>query len=278
VTVQNRPEVAGAERGAARVLEVRELSKSFGAVRALADVSFQLLQGEVLALLGDNGAGKSTLVKCLSGVYRPDSGDILIDGVEVTIDSVATAQALGIETVHQGLALVQSLDVASNLFLNRELVTPGFRWLGWLDKRRMYREAEEILAGLGIRLPSSRTETVFLSGGQRQAIAIGRAVAWGRHIVILDEPAAALGVEQSRHVLELIDNLRRSDVSVVLISHNMQHVIQVCDRAVVLRHGNKVADVAIADVSESDLIHHIAGGGAAHSGMAPPAGEERNQQ
>jgi ABC-type sugar transport system ATPase subunit len=141
----------------------------------------------------------------------------------------------------------------------------------------MYREAEEILAGLGIRIPSARAETMLLSGGQRQAIAIGRAVAWGRHIVLLDEPAAALGVEQSRHVLELIDNLRRSGVAVMLISHNMQHVTEICDRAVVLRHGHKVADVAIADVTESDLIHHIAGGAIRHV-AGPPATRERRQQ
>jgi simple sugar transport system ATP-binding protein len=255
--------------GGKRVLEVRNLSKSFGGVRALVDVSFHVLAGEVVGLLGDNGAGKSTLVKCLSGVHRPDSGGILVDDVAVTLDSVPTAQALGIETVHQGLALVQSLDVASNLFLNRELVSRRLRWLGWLDQRRMYREAESILGGLGIRIPSARAETVTLSGGQRQAIAIGRAVAWGRHIVLLDEPAAALGVEQSRHVLELIDNLRDRRVAVVLVSHNMQHVVQVCDRAVVLRHGHRVADVAIADVTERDLINHIAGGDTVSAVGAP---------
>jgi len=263
---------------AGRVLEVREVSKSFGGVQALVDVSFHVDEGEVVGLLGDNGAGKSTLVRCLSGVYQPDTGEILVDGIEVALDSVPTAQALGIETVHQGLALVESLDVASNLFLNRELVSPGFGWLGWLDKRRMYREAEQILAGLGIRIPSSRAETKSLSGGQRQAIAIGRAVAWGRHIVLLDEPAAALGVEQSRHVLELIDNLRRGGVAVILVSHNMQHVTQICDRAVVLRHGHKVADVAIGDVNESDLIHHIAGGGNARHNGGPLATTERKQQ
>jgi ABC-type sugar transport system ATPase subunit len=278
MTDENRHGVAVTKDRTERVLEVRNLSKSFGGIRALVDVSFQLNQGEVLGLLGDNGAGKSTLVKCLSGVYRPDSGEILVDGIEVIVDSVPTAQALGIETVHQGLALVESLDVASNLFLNRELVAPGLGWLGWLDNRRMYREAEDILAGLGIRIPSSRAETVTLSGGQRQAIAIGRAVAWGRHIVLLDEPAAALGVEQSRHVLELIDNLRRSGVAALLISHNMQHVAQICDRAIVLRHGHKVADVDIAEVSETDLIHHIAGGGTARNDGGPTETTERKQQ
>jgi simple sugar transport system ATP-binding protein len=264
--------------GGARVLEVRNLSKSFGGLQALVDVSFSLAAGEVLGLLGDNGAGKSTLVKCLSGIHRPDSGEILVDGAEVVLDSVPTAQALGIETVHQGLALVQSLDVASNLFLNRELVTRRLGRLGWLDQRKMYREAESILASLGIRISSARAETVTLSGGPRQAIAIGRAVAWGRHIVLLDEPAAALGVEQSRHVLELIDNLRDRGVAVVLVSHNMQHVKRTSDRAVVLRHGRKVADVAIAGVSERDLIDHIAGGGSAAQIDTPMATTERKQE
>lgn len=278
MTDRHREAVTATKERANRVLEVRDLSKSFGGVQALVDVSFHLTEGEVLGLLGDNGAGKSTLVKCLSGVHRPDAGEILVDGTEVAVDSVRTAQALGIETVHQGLALVESLDVASNLFLNRELTSRHLGWLGWLDKRRMYQEAVEILNGLGIRLPSSRAETVFLSGGQRQAIAIGRAVAWGRHIVLLDEPAAALGVEQARHVLELIDNLRRRGVAVVLISHNMQHVTAVCDRAVVLRHGHKVADVAVADVSERDLIDHIAGGGSTRQHAGRVTVKERKQQ
>ena len=277
MTSDTKPRLGAGPR-TEHVLEARSLAKSFGGIRALVDVSFHLDRGEVLGLLGDNGAGKSTLVKCLSGVHRPDAGSILVDGSEVHLDSVPAAQALGIETVHQGLALVESLDVASNLFLNRELVSTRFGWVGWLDKRRMYRQAEEILASLGIRIPSARAETVSLSGGQRQAIAIGRAVAWGRHIVLLDEPAAALGVEQSQHVLELIDQLRSSGVAVVLISHNMQHVVRVCDRAVVLRHGHKVADVAISDVSERDLVEHIAGGHVAHHEGGRPATTERRQQ
>jgi len=277
MTSDTKPVLDAAPR-TEHVLEARSLAKSFGGIRALVDVSFHLDRGEVLGLLGDNGAGKSTLVKCLSGVHRPDAGSILVDGAEAHLDSVPAAQALGIETVHQGLALVESLDVASNLFLNRELVSTRFGWVGWLDKRRMYRQAEEILASLGIRIPSARAETVSLSGGQRQAIAIGRAVAWGRHIVLLDEPAAALGVEQSQHVLELIDQLRSSGVAVVLISHNMQHVVRVCDRAVVLRHGHKVADVAISDVSERDLVEHIAGGHVAHHEGGRPATTERRQQ
>lgn len=242
------------------VLEVKDLSKHFGGLRAVDGVSFELRAGEVLGLLGDNGAGKSTLIKCLSGVYQPDNGQILVDGAEVSFSNPLDAQATGIETVHQGLALVQTLDVASNLFLNREHTRKGLGWMGWLDRRRMNRESEEILGRLAIRLPDPRTQVVDLSGGQRQAIAIGRAVAWGQHIVLMDEPAAALGVEQSRHVLELIRALASQGLAIVLISHNMQHVVEVCDRAVVLRHGSKVADVPIDGVAEQELVHHIVGG------------------
>lgn len=243
----------------APALEVRSLSKSYGPVQALRDVSLGLYRGEVLGLLGDNGAGKTTLVKCVSGILRPDAGRIFVDGREVRIADPQTARALGIEAVHQGLALVETLDVAGNLFLNRELLTPGLRWLRWLDKRTMYRESERILAQLQIRVPSVRHPIDRLSGGQRQAVAVGRAVGWGRHIVLMDEPAAALGVEQARHVLELVHRLRDQGVAVLFISHNMQHVIEVCDRAVVLRHGRKVGDVAIREVTARDLVDLITG-------------------
>lgn len=251
------------------VLEVRSISKSYGPVQALRDVSLSLERGEVLGLLGDNGAGKTTLVKCVAGTLRPDSGTILVDGHEVRVDSPQAARALGIETVHQGLALVESLDVAANLFLNREVVaTPRpLRWIGWLNKRRMYQESRDILDQLQIRVASVRQSVARLSGGQRQAVAVGRAVGWGRHIVLMDEPAAALGVEQARHVLELMDRLRDQGVGVVFISHNMQQVIDVCDRAVVLRHGRKVGDVSIGEVTARDLVDLI-------TGAAQPEGEE----
>jgi ABC-type sugar transport system ATPase subunit len=243
------------------VLETRNLSKSFGAVRALIDVSIELRAGEVLGLLGDNGAGKSTLARCIAGLYLPDSGTILIDGRAVQINTPRVARELGIEAVHQNLALVSQLDVAANLFLNRELVpqNAALRALRWLDKKRMQEESDRILERLQIKVPSATTTVDKLSGGQRQAVAIGRAIAWGRHIVLLDEPAAALGVEQSRHVNELICRLRDAGVALILISHNMQSVLEVCDRAVVLRHGRKVADVAVRDVSASDLVALITG-------------------
>jgi ABC-type sugar transport system ATPase subunit len=248
---------AGAESPA---LEIRSLSKSYGPVRALHEVSLSLHRGEVLGLLGDNGAGKTTLVKCVAGILRPEGGSILIDGAEARIDSPTTAQALGIETVHQGLALVNTLDVASNLFLNREIVRKPalLRWARLMDRRSMDRQAEAILQQLQIRV-AVRRPIERLSGGQRQAVAVGRAVGWGRHIVLMDEPAAALGVEQARHVLELIDRLRQQGVATLFISHNMQQVVDVCDRAVVLRHGRKVADLAVPEVTPRDLVDFITG-------------------
>ena len=246
---------------ASSALEVRALSKSFGAVQALRDVSLELRAGEVLGLLGDNGAGKSTLTRCIAGLHQPDAGDILVDGKSVRIASPRIARDLGIEAVHQNLALVSQLDVAANLFLNREIRSnhPLLRRLGWLDKRKMREESEHILARLQIRIPSARVTVDRLSGGQRQAVAIGRAMGWGRHIVLLDEPAAALGIEQSRHVNELILRLREDGVAVLLISHNMQSVTEVCDRAVVLRHGRKVGDVMMRDASAADLVALITG-------------------
>lgn len=242
------------------VLEVRELSKSFGGLRALRDVSFSLRRGEVLGLLGDNGAGKSTLVKCIAGTHQPERGQILVDGREVRIANPDEARSLGIETVFQELALVGSLDVVANLFLGREARTGGpGRLVGWLDRKRMSRETADTLARLEIRIPSLRAPVASLSGGQRQAVAVGRAVAWGRHIVLLDEPAAALGVEQAAHVLELVDRLRENGVAVVLVTHNMQHVLEVCDRVVVLRHGAVVADTGVAGLNGQDLVGLITG-------------------
>lgn len=243
------------------VLSVRDLSKRYGAVRALDGVSMHVRRGEVLGLLGDNGAGKSTLVGCLSGVHQPDDGVIEVDGRVVTISDPGVARGLGIETVFQGLALVPMLDVASNLFLNREIRSsrPVLRQLRWLDKAAMRRESRAILDRLRISIPDVAQRIDRLSGGQRQAVAVGRAVGWGRHIVLMDEPAAALGVEQAHHVLELIRVLRDSGVAVILISHNMQHVVEVCDRAVVLRHGRTAGSVAVSATSARELVDLITG-------------------
>ena len=242
-------------------LEVEGLCKSFRAVRALDGVAIDLHYGRVTALLGDNGAGKSTLVKCISGIYAPDSGAIRVNGVARAVPSPEVARSLGIETVHQTLAVIDPLDVVENLFLNREH-TRGGRfggWLGVLDKKRMRAEAGEILGRLDIRIPSLRRPMSALSGGQRQAVAIGRAAAWGQQIVLLDEPAAALGVEQAARVLDLIRSLRDAGVAVLLITHNMDRVTEVCDRAVVLRQGRKTAEVDVGDVTKDDLVAYITG-------------------
>lgn len=242
-------------------LEISDIAKAYGHVTALENVSFSARGGEVVALLGDNGAGKSTLVKILSGLVLPDAGQISVNGSPTEISSPKIARSVGIETVHQNLALAANLDVASNLFLNRELRhrNPILRSLGWLDDRRMRQESAEILGELGIRMQSVRQDVDLLSGGQRQAVAVGRAVGWGNRIVLLDEPAAALGVEQTAQVMELIRRLRDNGVLVVLITHNMHEVLDVCDRAVVLRRGRVVANVAVAEVTGRDLVDHITG-------------------
>lgn len=261
MSAETERETQSGSRNGEVALEVRNLSKSYGAVNALRTVNLELRRGDVLGLVGDNGAGKTTLVNCLSGSIHPDSGEILVDDVSVRIDSPHAARALGIETVFQDLALVEGLDVAKNLFLNRELPARWrvLRWFGWMDKRRMYRETEETLERLSIRIPSVKQTVNKLSGGQRQSIAVGRAVAWGRHIVLMDEPAAALGVEQAQLVLDLIRRLREDGIAVLLISHNMQHVVEVCTRVVVLRHGAKVGDVDVDDVVARDLVDLITG-------------------
>ena len=242
-------------------LQVAELSKSYAHVEALKPISFSAAGGEVIALLGDNGAGKSTLVKCLAGTIRPDGGSIVLDGETIDIRDPLEARRLGIETVHQDLALVDTLNVTENLFLNRELVrTEWFaRPFGFLNDRKMEREARRVLAEMRIDISDLRQRVRLLSGGQRQAIAVGRAAGWGQRIVLLDEPAAALGVEQTRVVLDLVRRLRTSGMLVMFITHNMEHVLEVCTRAIVLRQGRLVADVSVAGASAGVLVDYITG-------------------
>lgn len=242
-------------------LSVRNMSKAFRAVQALDDVSLDIHRGRVTALLGDNGAGKSTLVKCIAGVYQPDAGTIRIDGAVQRISSPDVARSLGVETVHQNLSLIDSLNVVENLFLNREYTRGGLLGarIGFLNKKRMHEECRATLAKLDIAIPSFRRPVGLLSGGQRQAIAIGRAVAWGQRIVLLDEPAAALGVEQAQRVVDLILALRDAGVAVLLITHNMDRVTAVCDNAVILRQGRKAAEVEIGQVTQDDLVAFITG-------------------
>lgn len=244
----------------APVLEARGVSKAYGAVRALTDVDLCLYPGEVLGLVGDNGAGKTTLVKCLSGVHRPDAGQVVIDGtVHEGLDAEQT-RALGVETVYQNLSLVDTLDVMQNFFLNRELVyrNPVARGLGLMNKRRMYRETTARLRELELEV-EARRPVAALSGGQRQMIAVARAITWGKHIVMLDEPAAALGVRQSMQVLGFVRSMAERGVAVLFISHNMQHVLQVTHRIIVLRHGEKVGDLLTADATAQQIVTLITG-------------------
>ncbi|MGW5353751.1 ATP-binding cassette domain-containing protein [Streptomyces sp. NPDC004031] len=230
------------------ILQARGVGKVFGHVRALQDVTFDVRPGEVLAVLGDNGAGKSTLIKILSGVYDTSEGELLVHGKPQTFTGPADASAAGIATVYQDLALVDQRDVASNLFLGRE-----YRRGPFVDRRRIYREAEELLAGLTIRLPSVRVPVHQLSGGQRQAVAIARVLLGGAEIVIMDEPTAALGVQESARVLSLVRDLRDAGKAVILISHNLQQVWETADRVMVM-HLGRVAGIRSTQDSTVDEI------------------------
>ncbi|MEC5169179.1 simple sugar transport system ATP-binding protein [Glaciihabitans sp. GrIS 2.15] len=242
------------------LLEARSLGKTFGHVEALIGANFQVLPGEVVALIGDNGAGKSTLVKLLSGAIQPDRGSLLVDGVEVTFAEPADAQRQGIEVVYQDLALAPDLGPASNLFLGRELSRPGILGkLGFLDKRGMRDSAVRTLSDLGVDLRDVNAPVANLSGGQRQSVAICRAVMWARRVVFMDEPTAALGVVQTARVLDLIRKVRDSGVAVVLVSHNMPQVIEVADRIEVLRLGRRTARFSAAEVTVDDLVAAMTG-------------------
>jgi ribose transport system ATP-binding protein len=243
------------------VLEVRHAEKRFGAVQALRDVSFEANCGEVLALLGDNGAGKSTLVKCISGVYLLDGGEILLDGVPIALHSPAAARRAGIETVYQDLALFDNLTPAQNFYCGREIAFPAWlpEGLRLLSGRAMDRQAGAVLERLKVRLPNFDAPVALMSGGQRQAIAVARATVFARKLVILDEPTAALGVRESRKVLDLIVQLRAEGNAVILITHNMEHVVELADRAVVLRQGRKVGELRPDRSNRRELVSMIVG-------------------
>jgi simple sugar transport system ATP-binding protein len=244
----------------APVLELRSISKSFGPVRALSGVGFALQPGEVLGLVGDNGAGKSTLISVVSGAAKPDSGEIFVDGVACAFESAVDARAAGIETVFQALALAPTLDIAENVYLGRETLRKGpARFLKWMDKASMRREVAAGFERLGLTLPPLSTKVGSLSGGQRQAVAIARAVIWGSRLVMLDEPTAALGAKQTEIVLSFIERLKQHGVAVLFISHNMQHVMRVVDRVVVLRLGRKVFDGSRSKLTATQLVGLMTG-------------------
>src|SRR5437660_9987167 len=236
-------------------VHARGLSKSFGHVRALHDVDLDIRQAEVLAVVGDNGAGKSTLTKILSGVYQPDRGEIQVNGRVVRINNPHEARELGIATVFQNLALVDSRDVAANLFLGREPT----RWKFFVDRKKMIADAQRVVAELRVNMPNLRVDVGQLSGGQRQSLAIGRATAQEGRIILMDEPTAALGVREARKVLDLIRHLKSTGTGLVVISHNLRHVFSVADRILVLRRGRVAGVRDKAATTPDEIVRLIVG-------------------
>lgn len=243
------------------VLSIRNATKRFGPVLALNDISLDARRGEVLALLGDNGAGKSTLIKCISGVHQIDSGEIAIDGIATTLRSPADARGAGIETVYQDLALFDNLTPAQNFYAGREMAGPSWLPLGlrFLNTRQMERETSRVLDRLKVILPKKDATVALMSGGQRQAVAVARASVFARKVVILDEPTAALGLRESRKVLDLVAQLRDEGNAVILITHNMEHVTELASRAVVLRQGRKVGEIIPSKTNQQELVSMIVG-------------------
>ena len=240
------------------LLRLENIAKHFGAIEALRGVSFDVRRGEVVALLGDNGAGKSTLVKIISGGLAPSAGRILFDGAERHFTSPAEAKAAGIETVYQDLSLCTNVDVVANFFMGRELTRSIFG-VRVLRESAMEAETAKAIASAGTRIPSLRTNVEHLSGGQRQAIELNRFVHWGGKLVLLDEPFAALGVEQTRRGLETVARVRDQGIGVILITHVMAQAFQVADRIVVLRHGIVAGDVATDATSPDEVVRMITG-------------------
>jgi D-xylose transport system ATP-binding protein len=254
------PAQATTPGGAEPLLQVKGMVKNFGAVEALRGVDFEAEAGKVTALLGDNGAGKSTLIKCIAGTHVPDGGEIVLEGQPQHFKTPNDATRAGIETVYQDLALCDNLDVVANLFLGRERVqriVPGV--VQPIDEESMEQRAKEALSVLRINIPSVRNLVAQLSGGQRQCIAVAKAVLWSPKVVILDEPTAALGVAQTRQVLDLILRLREQGLAVVVITHNMVDVFDVADVAIVMRLGRRVAKLSVKESTPEDVVGAITG-------------------
>jgi len=249
---------AGPAHSGKVILKLEDVSKSFGSVVALDGVSFEVFENEKVALVGDNGAGKSTLIKIISGNFPPDRGTICLDGKKVSFRSPVDARRAGIETVYQDLSVCNNLDSISNLFIGREL-TRSLLGLQVLRGRQMEETTNAVLRKVGISMPSSRDRMEYLSGGQRQAVALGRFVAWGKRLVLLDEPTAALGVRETRQVLTLIEATARERTSILLISHNLLQVFEVVDRIVVLRHGKVVGVREKKKTTPDEIVGMITG-------------------
>jgi D-xylose transport system ATP-binding protein len=247
------------------LLQMTGINKSFGPVHVLHDIDFAVYPGEVTALVGDNGAGKTTLVKCVAGIYAVDSGEIRFNGDPVTMHGPRDAAALGIEVVYQDLALCDNLDIVQNMFLGREIIKSGV-----LDESEMERRARSTLASLSVRTVKSVRQVVSsLSGGQRQTVAIAKSVLWNSKVVLLDEPTAALGVAQTEQVLALVRRLADAGIGVVLISHNMNDVLQVSDRVAVLYLGRLAAEVKAKDVTNAQVVELITSGRSGDIGLKP---------
>ncbi len=248
--------------GPVPLLEARNISKRYGSVAALRGANLTLNPGEVLGLVGDNGAGKSTLVNILSGSLTPNGGEILIDGKRVELKNPIDARTCGIETVYQDLALAPDLTIWANIFAGRERLKSGpLRWVGWLDRRGMEAESAKDLARTRIQVPSVNAHVGKLSGGQRQAVAVARAVAWGSRVLILDEPTAALGVEQQARVTEVVRSVAEHGVAVILVTHNLPQVRELCSRTAVMFQGQVIADLKMKDVDLAEVVSWITGVG-----------------
>jgi ABC-type sugar transport system ATPase subunit len=241
------------------MLQVRELTKRFGGLTAVDRVDLDVHPGEVVGLLGDNGAGKSTLIKMVSGVYRPDGGQIFFQGKEIRLGSPMDALELGIETLYQDLALAENLNVYANIFLGREKTKPFLGFIRVLDHASMHTESQKVLKRLEIEIPSLKSQIKTLSGGQRQAVAIGRSIYWNAKLLIMDEPTAALGVQEQRKVLDLVRVLRSQDIPVIVISHQLYDIFSVTDRLVIMRRGKKVAERLTKETTPDEVVGLIIG-------------------
>jgi ABC-type sugar transport system ATPase subunit len=243
------------------ILQVRNIKKRFGGVEALKGVSFELQEGEIMGIVGDNGAGKSTLIKIISGVHEKDEGEIRVYGKPADIREPMDAKQLGIETVYQDLALVEELDIPANIFLGREQTFLGRlgKTIGLLNYRKMALDAARLLSDLRVNIPHLFKRVRYLSGGQRQVVALSKVVFWGKKIVILDEPTAALGIQEANKVLELIRQLKERGISIIIISHNLQHVFKVVDKIMVLRRGEQVGIREAHATTANEVVSLITG-------------------
>jgi simple sugar transport system ATP-binding protein len=241
------------------ILEVKNITKRFGGLTAVDNVSMQIMPGEVVGLLGDNGAGKSTLIKMISGVYLPSAGQIIFQQKPVSIQSPMDALRRGIETIYQDLALAENLNVYSNIFLGREKLKKFLGYINVLDHEYMHHEASKVLEQLDIEIPSLKNRIGMLSGGQRQAVAISRSIYWDAKLLIMDEPTAALGVAEQKKVLDLVLTLKSQNVPVIIISHQIHDVFSVADRVVILRRGRKAGERLVKEATLDEVVGLIVG-------------------